>query len=248
MMKRSFIGMSLMLTVFLPNLAWAGAYVQEVEAPLLGKDPHYTKVGFFDMHICNWPERPLFLKILFSTEKFNEVIKMEVFDPSGDLVAVLDKKRFMQVKRKNKPEKRVFMVNMDLPPSAASGWYSMKISTIDGKHYNANDYVLLTRINRVDEMTPPSDEKPVTLPLTLSWKAVAGSEYYKVYIRDVWTDEMIFQSKLLSNLKIKIPDGKLKPGGYYSWAVHARDTNEHILLGDFHMGSMSKKSFFTVAE
>lgn len=225
-----------------------GSTLYADDAPLLVKDPHYTKVGFFDMHICNWPERPHFFKVLFSTEKFNDVEKMEVFDPSGILLTVLEKKQFMQVKLKNTPEKRVFMVNMDIPLNAATGWYSVKVTTMDGKEYTARDYVPLTRINRVTNMTPPSNEESIALPLTLSWKKVPGAYFYKVYLRDAWSDKLVFQSKLLSDNTLKIPDGKMEPGGYYSWEVHARDINEHILLGDFHMGSMSDKAFFTIAE
>ena len=44
------------------------------------------------------------------------------------------------------------------------------------------------------------------------------------------------------------PEGALEPGGSYLWSVHARDVNEHILLGDFHNGSISEKFHFSVAD
>lgn len=215
---------------------------------ILDHDPHYIDAGFFDMHICNWPERPRFFKILFSTEKFDEISTMEVFDPAGSLLVALNNKRYMLLKRKKLPEKRVYMADLDVPVTATSGWYSIKVTTREGKEYHARDYVPLTRINRVVDVSPPSNEDAVQLPVTLSWKKVPGAYYYKVYLRDVWNNQLLFESKLLHDSKVKIPAGKLQPGGYYSWAVHARDVNGHILLGDFHMGSMSKKLYFTVAE
>lgn len=44
-------------------------------------DPHYTPTGFFDVHVCNWPEKPRFLMALFSTQYFDEVAKVPVFAP-----------------------------------------------------------------------------------------------------------------------------------------------------------------------
>lgn len=217
-------------------------------APVLDQDPHRNKLGFFDIHICNWPERQRFFKILFSTEKFNDVAEMEVFDPSGASLAVLQKNRFKKLVRKKKPEKRVFIVDMDMPDSATTGWYTIKVKTVDGKVYIARDYVPMTRINRVSGMAPSTEDGSFPLPVTLAWSKLTGAGFYKVFVRDEWTGELVFKSKLIGENNIKIPKGKLSPGGYYSWAVHARDLNEHILLGDFHMGSMSKKAFFNVAE
>lgn len=231
---------------FILQLSATSAFAED--APVLDHDPHRNKIGFFDIRICNWPERQNYFKILFSTEKFNDVAEMEVFYPSGSSLAVLQKSRFKQLKRKKKPEKRVFMVDLDMPDSATAGWYSIKVRTTNGKEYLARDFVLLTRLNRVTDMAPSSEESAFPLPVTLTWSKVPGAGFYKVYIRDEWTEELVFKSKLLSDNKLKLPVGKLQPGGYYSWAVHARDLNEHILLGDFNMGSMSKKAFFNVAE
>lgn len=86
------------------------------------------------------------------------------------------------------------------------------------------------------------------MPAELAWKPVPGAQYYQVFVRDAWTNELLLRSKLLSEPRVEIPAGTLQPGGYYQWTVHARDTNAHILLGDFHMGSMSDKFWFWVAE
>ena len=36
-------------------------------------DSHYSSVGFFDIHVCNWPDRPLFFLAVFSTYNFNDI-------------------------------------------------------------------------------------------------------------------------------------------------------------------------------
>jgi hypothetical protein len=218
------------------------------DAEILQKDPHYNELGFFDIHLCNWPERKRFFKILFSTAKYDNVESMEVLTPEGKQLAVLSKQKFMLLQRKGKPDKRVFMVNMDVPDTATTGWYSIRVRDHQGHEYDARDYVVMSRLQRVTGMSPSGDAENVALPVTLKWDAVPGANWYQVYVRDVWTDEMVFHSKLINEPFIKVPEGKLEAGGYYSWTVHARDTNEHILLGDFHMGSMSEKAYFTVAE
>jgi hypothetical protein len=239
LLKFTLVG--LMAVLFMPLL-------NADDAPLFDRDPHYTAIGFFDMHICNWPQRPKFFKVLFSTEKFDEIDSMEVFEPSGASLTILDKKQYMPLKRKNKPEKRVYMVNLDVPDTSQTGWYTIKVKTVDGREITARDYVPLTRIGRVREMEPADDREGVALPVTLKWKKLPGALFYRVYVRDVWTGKMVFESKLVKEDTVKIPVGKLEAGGYYSWTVHARDLNTHILLGDFHMGSMSETAFFNVAD
>jgi len=243
--KTKFVALTYVI-FFIIVLSMTSAFAED--AAILTQDPHRNKIGFFDIRICNWPERQNYFKILFSTEKYNDVAEMEVFDSSGASLAVLQKSRFKQLKRKKKPKKRVFIVDMDMPDNATSGWYSIKVKTTDGKEYSARDFVLLTRINRVTDMVPSSEDSSYPLPISLAWSKVPGAGFYKVYIRDAWTGELVFKSKLISDNKLKLPEDKLQPGGYYSWVVQARDLNEHILLGDFNMGSMSKKAFFNVAE
>ena len=214
----------------------------------INNDPHYSEVGFFDIHICNWPNRTNYFKILFSTEKYHQVESMQVFKPENKLLINLDKKKFRTLKRKNKPDKRVFIVDYDISKTETTGWYYINIKTKDGKQYNAKDYVVMSRLNRASSMQPSNRNQEYTLPITLKWKEIKGAQYYQVFVRDEWTKQLIFKTKLITNNKIKIPDTKLEPGGYYSWRVHARDINEHILLGDFNMGSMSKHAFFAVVD
>ena len=217
------------------------------ESLVLDDDPHYNSVGFFDIHLCNWPERPNFFKILFSSEKYQKIESMSIYTPGNHLLANLDKNKFRTIKRKNKPNKRVFILDIDVPEFASAGWYKIDIKTDDGTIHHAKDYVVMTRLKKVSEMHPSGD-KEFNSPITLKWAPVAGSQYYQVFVRDAWTEKLVYKSKLIDTHEIKVPDNKLVPGGDYYWSVHSRDTNEHALLGDFHMGSMSKKSFFTVAE
>jgi len=216
-------------------------------SPELNVDPHYNELGFFDIHLCNWPERPNFFKVLFSSTHFEKIDSMKVYAPDDSLLVQLEKSKFIQIKRKGKADKRVYILDLDAPDKVATGWYRIEIKTTDGQDYQARDYVVASRMSRATAMQPSADEERV-LPVTLKWKPVAGAQYYKVFVRDAWQDKLVFTSKLIADAEVQLPDGKLEPGGYYSWAVHARDTNEHILLGDFHMGSMSKKAFFAVAE
>ncbi len=217
------------------------------EALELNNDPHYNQIGFFDIHICNWPERPNYFKILFSSEKYQQIESMSVYTPDNQLLANLDRAKFRTLKRKNKPNKRVYLLDLDVPEIASTGWYKIDIKTDDGSIYHAKDYVIMSRLEKTSEMSP-SDDREFNLPVTLKWKPVAGSQYYQAYVRDAWTEKLVFRSKLTDTPEVKIPEHKLKPGGDYYWTVHSRDINEHVLLGDFSMGSMSEKTIFTVAE
>ena len=214
----------------------------------LTNDPHYNQIGFFDIHICNWPERPNYFKILFSSEQYQQIESMSVYTPDKQLLANLDRTKFRTLKRKNRANKRVYLLDLDVPELASTGWYEIEIRTKNGNIYQAKDYVIMARLEKVSDMQPSDEDSEVSLPVTLKWKPVAGSQYYQVYVRDTWTEKLVFRSKLTDSTEVTIPEDKLKPGGDYYWSVHSRDTNEHVLLGDFSMGSMSEKTFFSVAE
>jgi len=215
---------------------------------LISEDPHYNELGFFDVHLCNWPERPQFLKVLFSTPLFAQVDRMEVFDPAGRRIVELDKRHFMQLTPRNKPLKRVFIQDIDLPEDIREGWYRIAVTDARGAVHEARDLVPLTRIQRPAGLQPVDGEEGVPLDSTLSWQPVPGAQYYQVFVRDAWNDELMYRSKLTEETRVELPPGTLEPGGYYVWRVHARDLNEHVLLGDFHNGSMSEKAYFSVRE
>ncbi|MDQ1363912.1 MAG: hypothetical protein QG652_1774 [Pseudomonadota bacterium] len=226
----------------------AAPAVQAGESPELNQDPHYSDMGFFDIHLCNWPDRVPFFKILFSSAQFQHIDSMTVYTPNKQLLASLDKSKFRVLQKENKPEKRVYMLDLDVPEQASTGWYSIDVKTAGGAQYQARDYVIMTRLEKVSVMQPAAGAGPQQLPVTLTWQPVPGAQYYQVFVRDEWSGDMVFSSELLNTAELKIPEDKLEAGGYYSWSVHARDTNEHVLLGVFHMGSMSTKAFFSVAD
>ena len=67
-----------------------------------------------------------------------------------------------------------------------------------------------------------------------------------MFIRDLWKEKDIYTSELLDKPELLLPKGLLKAGGYYAWRVHARDVNEHALLGDFNNGSLTSHVTFSI--
>jgi len=218
------------------------------EAAVLNKDPHYNSLGFFDIHICNWPQRTNYFKVLFNTDKYQYIDSMSVYTPEDKLLVTLDKTQFKTLKRKYRPDKRIYLVDIDVPEFATTGWYKIDVKTKNGKSFQAKDYVVMSRLERVTEMTPSGVDAEVSLPVTLQWKTVPGAYYFQVCVRDAWSDELLYSSNVIETNAIRIPENILDAGGYYYWSVSARDVNGHILLGDFHMGSMSEKAYFNVAD
>lgn len=212
------------------------------------KDPHYTEAGFFDIHICNWPDRQLFFMPLFSTENADAVRNIEILTPENRPLLQLDLKRYRTIKHKGKPDKRAIINQIDIPQGATDGWYTARIHLHDGRELIAKDYVVITRLAQACGQDPANGDE-VSLPDALRWKPVPGARFYQVFIRDLWNDdELIYTSELLDSPKLALPPGLLEPGGYYSWIVHARDTNEDVRLGDFNHGSMSRASIFSVID
>ena len=212
-------------------------------------DSHYTQAGFFDIHVCNWPGQPLFFMPLFSTARFNEVQSIEVFTPAGDLLVELDLERFRTIKREKQPDKRVFIKQLDVPPAAVDGWYTARARLLNGEEYVAKDYVILHTLPQAGGQVPAHEEAVDRIPAKLSWDAVPGATFYQVFIRDLWDDsKLIHTSKLLPRPELELPPGLLQHDGYYSWIIHARDTDSHILLGDFNHGSLNEPATFTIGE
>ena len=212
------------------------------------QDPHYNDAGFFDIHVCNWPDRPWFLMPLFSTEHFSEIQQIDVMNPAGEMITRLDLGRYRTIKRKDKPEKRVFIKQTDVPAGAGDGWYSARIRFSNGKEFTARDYVILSRMAQASGQVPGHETEVAAVPEQLKWDPVPGAGYYQVFIRDLWDDgKLLYTSGLLSRPSLTLPAGLLEKGGYYSWVIHARDLNEHILLGDFNHGSMNSPVTFSIS-
>jgi hypothetical protein len=109
--------------------------------------------------------------------------------------------------------------------------------------------VILHTLPQAGGQVPANNEEVARIPAKLSWDPVPGANFYQVFIRDLWDDsKLIHTSKLLTRPELELPPGLLQHGGYYSWIIHARDTNSHILLGDFNHGSLNKPVSFSVQQ
>ena len=210
-------------------------------------DKHYNKIGFFDIHVCNWPDQPLFLMPLVSTAHYKDIEKVDVFYPDGRQLAELDLSRFRTIEPKNGPKKQVFINQLGLPDDAVEGWYSARIKLKNGETHTASDYVVPSKLGRAGGHKPGHEETVPSPPEKLTWDRVPGANYYQVFIRDQWEDnKLVYSSKLLDKPELPLPPGLIEDGGYYAWLVHARDINEDIILGDFNSGSLSRQVTFTV--
>lgn len=211
-------------------------------------DPHYTKAGFFDIHVCNWPNRPLFFLTLVSTTKFKDISSIEIYSPDNSKLGNLNLKKFRLIKDKKKKEKRVFIKQFEIPKSAQNGWYYTKINLKNGSSITAKDYVVIEKLERAKLLTPDISKDLDAVPAVFKWEKIPGANFYQVFIKDVWESKQIHSSKLLPKPELKIPKNLLKKGGFYTIQIHARDINEHQLLGDFNHGSLTSKMEFSISD
>ena len=210
-------------------------------------DGHYNMAGFFDIHVCNWPGRPLFFMPLFSTAGYDDIEKIEILYPDNSLLARLDLTSYRTIEKKDRPDKRVFIKQLDVPTEAVDGWYAARITLNNGKVQKARDYVIISKLARADGQVPRDEQELPAAPEALSWNAIPGAAFYQVFIRDLWNENsLVYSSSLLTEAKVVLPKNLLESGGHYSWTIHARDTNEDLMLGDFNHGSMSKPVSFSV--
>lgn len=227
--------LTLLVGVLLANSAFASE-----------SDPHYTDAGFFDTHVCNWPEKPRFLMALFSTPRFDDVARVAVFSPDGKHVGDLDLTRFRSFKTKSGQAKRAFITQFDLPGKAIDGWYRAEVKLKDGSRIEARDYVIDHFMAQPTGTQPAPDAKDVQATTELRWDPIPGAKYYIVYLRDVWAGTDASESGLLTEPRFVPSPGALQSGGEYVWRIHARDSDGNVLLGDFNHGSLSPEMSFTV--
>ena len=209
------------------------------------QDPHYIEVGFFDIHVCNWPDRPPFIMALFSTTQFDNVDRVSIYTPSGGLLGDLNLARFRAFKTKEGKDKRAFITHFSMPDKTTDGWYKAVITLKDGRRFEAKDYVIHALMPLPTGMQPAADAKDVPLPGELHWDPVPGASYYQAYVYDKWNDKLVFKTPVIRDTFFKLPPGFLQPGGLYGWTLNARDVNEHVLLGDFNDGTVSPELLFT---
>ncbi|MDH5369340.1 MAG: hypothetical protein OEW99_04910 [Gammaproteobacteria bacterium] len=211
-------------------------------------DLHYTKVGFFDIHVCNWPNRPLFFLTLFSTYNYNDILNIQIFSPDNKTIGELDLNKYRIFKDKKKKEKRVFIKQFEISADAKNGWYYTKVNLKNGSTIIAKDYVIIDKLNIAKILSPDINQELKTIPKSFTLMKIKGAQHYQAFIHDKWDSELIFTSKLLNNPEIHMPENLLKKGGLYTIQIHARDTNEHQLLGDFNHGSLTNKIEFSITE
>ena len=209
-------------------------------------DPHYSPAGFFDIHVCNWPEEPRFLMALFSTPRFDEVAKVEVYTPDGTHIGDLDTNRFRAFKTQSGQAKRAFIAHFDLPDKVVDGWYRAVITLNDGSRMEARDYVIHQFMAQPTGIWPAPNAHDVPASTVLRWDPVPGAKYYEVFLRDDWAGVKADDSGLLTEPRFAPPPGQLQSGGEYVWRIHARDSDGNVLLGDFNHGSLSPEMRFTV--
>jgi len=209
-------------------------------------DPHVTPVGFFDLHVCNWPDRPLFFKAVFSTTRFEEVDNVTVFSPAGRALFEFNLGQYKVVRKPGKPLKRVHLVDIPVPPDAANGWYTARVRTRDGREYIARDRVQIRRLGMVSgAVAPPDESTPPIVPAELRWSPVPGTKFYVVFIYDRFDDnKVVFESPRVTEPRAIVPARILQPGGAYAWRVNARDRFEDHEFGDFNHGSLSPEFHF----
>lgn len=216
-------------------LAVAGcAMPQAAKAP----DPHYTEAGFFDLYYCHWTDRPLFVRVVFTSTRFTDVTGVEVFDPKGRPFASVDLNNYGVMKKKSldDPEKRGYFQDHPYKGNELPGWYSAKITLRDGRVIEARDRVEWRPLEFSKNLRAETREGRTVL----RWDPPTRASHYKVYVRDPWQDnKMVIESPLLDNAVFEIPAGTLEPGGEYVWAVHARDAHHDPEWGDFNAGSTS---------
>lgn len=212
------------------------------------EDPHYTQAGFFDLHVCNWPDRELFFLAVYSTYQYKDIAKIEVFHVDGKKLGDIKTNKYRIIKKKGSPEKHVFLTHLAISDNPENGWYSALITMKDGKKYRSKDYVVIGSMARATGMDPADGDMLSKPPIKLSWNDVKGADHYIVYIKDGWEKKTIFTSRLIDKSELSVPGKLLEPGGYYTWRIHARDVNGDVLLGDFNLGSLNAATEFGIAD
>jgi hypothetical protein len=209
-------------------------------------DPHYTPAGFFDTHVCNWPEKPRFLMALFSTVRFDELAGVAIYSPNGSHLGDLDLSLFRAFKTESGHPKRAFISHLDLPANAVDGWYRAVITLKDGSRFESRDYVIHRIMGQPTGMQPAPNAVDVPATTALGWDPIPGARFYEVFLRDEWTATTTTSSGLLTEPRFAPPQGLLQSDGEYVWRIHARDSDGTVLLGDFNHGSLSPEMRFRV--
>lgn len=161
-------------------------------------DPHKAPLGYWDIHVCNWPDRPPFYLTIFKTEHYDQLQSIEVFTPDGKSVGFFEMEKFLDFQRNGKQPLRVLLTHMLLPPEEPEGWFTAIITGKDGRRYLVKDYLVMNIMARAENQEPPH-ESEVEVPWELNWSPVPGAKHYRVWIRDLWDNgKQIYRSGLLN--------------------------------------------------
>jgi len=106
-------------------IAAGSGYAENAEHP---GDSHYNDVGFFDIHLCNWPDRAPFYLAVFSTRQFNDLKSVDLLNARGEQFASLDLSKYKVSHTNDKAEKRIYMSQIQRTANYVDGWFSAKIS------------------------------------------------------------------------------------------------------------------------
>jgi hypothetical protein len=128
-------------------------------------DLHRNEVGFFDIHVCHWPDRAQFFMALFSTTRYDEVADIRLYSPTGKEVGAFKLDRYRLVKTPGKPEKHVFITLFDILPDREEGWYYARIKLKDGRVFEAKDKIELRSLPIAQNLQPVPRAEDVPLPL-----------------------------------------------------------------------------------
>jgi hypothetical protein len=211
-------------------------------------DPHHTAAGFFDIHVCNWPDQPPFLMALFSTKQFRDIVRIDLIAPDGSMLGPMDLNRY-RATGGGTDEKRVLMTHYPIPDREPEGWYRARIALNNGTSLESSDRVVKAILPFASGQQPRDGAEGVAMPSELKWNPVPGASHYQIYLRDEWESERhLLISAIITETTLKLPSGLLKPGGSYSWRVHARDMNGSPVWGDFNHGSLARETRFSVAD
>lgn len=208
-------------------------------------DPHYTKAGYFDMHVCNWPDRPLFFVALLTTKQHRDIAEVAVMRPDGVSLGNIDLSRSEPLAGDGDVELRTFKTHIQIPPGSPDGWYMARIRLKNGSEFLARDYVNVRAMPPVTITTPLGDDTPMQ-QRKVAWRPLPQTAYYRVIIKDPFQDKkIVYKSDLLTEPQFTIPPGILEKNGAYILRIHARNASGDPKWGDFNHGSMNAEVAFT---
>lgn len=216
-----------------------------------GHDPHETAAGYFDLHICNWPDRPPFVVALFATADSANVRRIDVLRPDGRVLGEMRLTTFETRIDEHGQERRAYKTFLPLPKDAPAGWYRARVTLRDGSVLQARDFLQVQILPQAQVVQPANGQDNLPRVSELRWRPVPGASHYRVFIKDAWAGEQIFKSDLLTESRLRLPPGVLKPSGSYVWRVHARSAGvgagDETKWGEFNHGSLNTEASFALA-